>query len=137
MLLEISHPLELFKLTAWLDSMLRSLMPDWGALLIEFVLIGLVLLLAYAVIALALIYIERKITAFFQCRLGPNRVGKYGIIQSVADMVKILLKEIIPIDHVDKILFYLAPFFVIVSFVPVWAEVLAAFHVDFWGFAFR
>lgn len=115
MLLEISHPLELFTLTRWLDETLRSLMPGLWASLIEFILIGLLLLAAYAVIALILIYVERKITAFFQCRLGPNRVGKYGIVQSIADMVKILLKEIIPIDSVDKILFYLAPFFVIVS----------------------
>lgn len=101
--------------TSWIDELLRGSLPAFWALLIEFVLIGLVLLTAYAVLALALIYVERKVCAFFQCRIGPNRVGLYGCIQSVADMVKILLKEIIPINHVDKFLFYLAPFVVIAA----------------------
>jgi NADH-quinone oxidoreductase subunit H len=115
MLLEYAQPLELAKPIEWFDLFLREYLPEWSVLLIEFVLAGLVLLAAYAVLALILIYVERKITAFFQARLGPNRVGKYGIIQSVADMLKILIKEIIQIDRVDKILFYLAPFFMIVA----------------------
>jgi len=101
--------------TTWVDQLLRSFLPDFWVLCIEFVVVGALLLAAYAVIALILIYFERKICAFFQCRLGPNRVGPYGVFQSVADMVKILIKEIIPINHTDKLLFYLAPFFVIVA----------------------
>lgn len=117
MLLEISRPfsLELTGVISWIDETLRDNLPEWAASLIGYILIGVALLASYAVIALILIYAERKITAFFQARLGPNRVGKYGIVQSVADMVKILLKEIIHIDNVDKFLFYLAPFFMIVS----------------------
>ncbi|MDD3107702.1 MAG: NADH-quinone oxidoreductase subunit NuoH [Alistipes sp.] len=90
-------------------------MPAWGVTLTECVLVGLCLLLGYALIALALIYIERKVCAFFQCRLGPNRVGPYGTVQSVADMVKMLIKELIHINHVDQFLFNLAPFIVIIS----------------------
>jgi len=101
--------------TTWVDQLLRSSLPKFWVLCIEFVVVGALLLAAYAVIALILIYFERKICAFFQCRLGPNRVGPFGVFQSVADMVKILIKEIIPINHTDKILFYLAPFFVIVA----------------------
>lgn len=107
--------LELSRLTVWLDTTLRENLPEFWVLLIEFVLVGLALLTMYAVLALILIYVERKITAFFQCRVGPNRVGKYGIIQSVADMVKILLKEIIHVNRVDKFLFYVAPFFMIAA----------------------
>ena len=99
--------------THWIDSLLRDYLPGWGALLIEFVLVGVALLLLYAVLALFYIYYERKLCAFFQCRLGPNRVGPYGIIQSVADMFKILIKELIEIKHVDKFLFALAPYLVI------------------------
>jgi len=99
--------------TIWVDQLLRDYLPQFWVLLIEFVLIGALLLAAYAVFALILIYFERKICAAFQCRLGPNRVGPWGTIQSIADMVKILLKEIIPINNTDKLLFYLAPFFVI------------------------
>ena len=91
--------------THWIDNLLRSVMPGWGALLVEFVLVGVVLLLLYAVLALFYIYFERKVCAFFQCRLGPNRVGPYGIIQSVADMFKILIKELITLNHVGLWLF--------------------------------
>ncbi len=70
-----------------IDTFLKGYLPEWAALLIEFVLIGVLLLSAYAVIALILIYVERKVTGFFQCRVGPNRVGKYGIIQSVAMLI--------------------------------------------------
>ena len=101
--------------THWIDTLLRQWLPEWGALLIEFVLVGVVLLLLYAVIALVLIYAERKVCAFFHCRLGPNRVGPYGIFQSVADMLKILIKELIEIKHIDRFLFNLAPFLVILS----------------------
>lgn len=101
--------------TTWIDQFLRTYLPDFWVLAIEFVLVGVILLALYAVIALVLIYFERKICAAFQCRIGPNRVGPWGTIQSIADMVKMLIKEIIPINHTDKLLFYLAPFFVIVA----------------------
>ena len=65
--------------TGWVHDTLNAWLPSWGATLVECVLIGLCLLLLYAVIALALIYVERKVCAFFQCRLGPNRVGPYGL----------------------------------------------------------
>jgi len=101
--------------TIWFDQLLRGAMPEFWALTIEFVVVGVLLLTLYAVLALILIYFERKICAAFQCRIGPNRVGKWGVFQSIADMVKILIKEIIPINHTDKLLFYLAPFFVIAA----------------------
>lgn len=110
-----SQPLEVTNLFQTLDTFLRSNMPAFWATFIEGVLVLALILTAYAVIALALIYVERKITAFFQARIGPNRVGKYGIVQSIADMVKILIKEIIHVNKVDKFLFYAAPFFMIVA----------------------
>lgn len=103
------------KLTQWIDTSLHGCMSDGWALLVEFVLIGVAVLVAYALIALFLIYAERKICGFFQCRLGPNRVGKWGIFQSVADMIKILLKELVHIDKSDKVLFRMASFFVIIG----------------------
>jgi NADH-quinone oxidoreductase subunit H len=101
--------------THWIDEFLRTYLNEGWTLLIEFILIGLVVLTAYAVLALLLIYVERKVCAFFQCRLGPTRVGPFGLLQSVADMVKILLKEIIRINQVDILLFRLACFLVIVA----------------------
>jgi NADH-quinone oxidoreductase subunit H len=90
-------------------------MPAEMAVLAELILIGLCLLSGYALIALALIYAERKICAFFQCRIGPDRVGPFGLLQSFADMIKMLIKELIDINHVDRFLFNLAPFVVIIA----------------------
>ena len=101
--------------TSWIDQFLRTHLSEGWALFVEFVLIGLVVLILYAVLALILIYVERKICAFFQCRIGPNRVGKWGIFQSVADMLKILLKELIKIKRVDPVLFAIAMFLVIIA----------------------
>ena len=56
-----------------------------------------------------LIYAERRIAAFIQDRLGPNRVGPQGSLQSVADGLKFLFKEDIIPYHVDKVLYLLAP----------------------------
>ncbi|MDH6310851.1 NADH-quinone oxidoreductase subunit H [Dysgonomonas sp. PFB1-18] len=115
MLLNYSQPLEVAGLLKRFGTFLAESLPTWAVLAIEFVLIGAALLTLYAVLALILIYVERKITAFFQARLGPNRVGKYGLIQSVADMIKILLKEIIHVKQSDRFLFFTAPFFMIVA----------------------
>ncbi len=101
--------------TQWVDQFLRSFLPAEIAILAEFVLIGLCLLAGYALIALVLIYAERKICAFFQCRIGPDRVGPFGLMQSFADMIKMLIKELIDINHVDRFLFNLAPFVVIIA----------------------
>jgi NADH-quinone oxidoreductase subunit H len=50
-----------------------------------------------------------------QNRLGPNRVGPFGLIQTIADLIKLLMKELIPIRKSDKILFNIAPFIVIIA----------------------
>ena len=62
-----------------------------------------------------MIYMERKVCAAFQCRLGPNRVGPWGTIQLVCDMLKMLTKEIISVRKADKFLYNLAPFIVILA----------------------
>ena len=102
-------------ITQWIDQLLRSFLPEALAIVVECFIIGLCLLLGYSVIALILIYVERKVCAWFQCRLGPNRVGPFGIFQSVADMIKMLIKEIIEIKHIDRFLFELAPYIVIIA----------------------
>lgn len=61
-------------------------------------------------LGLALIYAERKIAARFQCRLGPTRVGPYGLFQTLADTVKLLLKEDIVPQDADKPMHAFAPF---------------------------
>ena len=101
--------------TNWFDGLLRSVMPGWGAILIECVLVALIVLTLYAVFAIALIYMERKICAFFQCRIGPNRVGKWGLLQVFADVFKMLTKEIIFMKNTDRLIYCLAPVLVILA----------------------
>lgn len=115
MLLFDSQVVEVSYWLSQFDVFLTKNLPTWAVLAIEFVLVAVALLTLYAVLALILIYVERKITAFFQARLGPNRVGKYGLVQSVADMLKILIKEIIHVRQSDRFLFFAAPFFMIIA----------------------
>ena len=68
-----------------------------------------------SILGMILIYAERKVAAHFQCRLGPMRVGWHGILQSVADALKLLFKEDIIPDRADKILYYIAPVFSIIA----------------------
>ncbi len=109
--------------TSWIDTLLREVLGlnNFWTLAIEFVLVGVAILAAYAVVALILIYAERKICGFFQCRIGPNRVGKWGLLQLFADMIKILTKEIIFVKKNDKFLYWIAPFFVIVGSILTFA----------------
>ena len=95
--------------TNWFHALLAGVMPEWLAVTLECLLIGVGLLLVYALLALFYIWFERKVCAAFQCRLGPNRVGPWGLLQSFADMFKILIKELISLNHIDKFLFALAP----------------------------
>ncbi len=101
--------------TEWIDQGLRSVMSPAWAVVTELAIIGIVFLIFYALIGLILVYAERKICAFIQCRIGPNRVGPYGIFQTIADFIKLLMKELIHIQKADKLLFNLAPFIVIIA----------------------
>ena len=113
-------------ITDAIHSFLLSFMPGWLTTTVECVLIGVGLLLVYSLLALFYIYYERKVCAAFQCRIGPNRVGPWGLLQSFADMFKILIKELIHLDHIDKFLFALAPYLVIIAS-------MLAFAVLPWG----
>ncbi|MBQ7852119.1 MAG: NADH-quinone oxidoreductase subunit NuoH [Muribaculaceae bacterium] len=103
------------QVTSWIHELLLTIMPEWLAVTIECVAIGLILLTVYALLALFYIYFERKVCAAFQCRLGPNRVGPFGLLQSFADMFKMLIKEIIRLKNTDRFLFALAPYLVILA----------------------
>jgi NADH-quinone oxidoreductase subunit H len=114
--------------TNWIHNLLLNTLglPSWLTVTIECLAIGVVLLLVYSVLALFYILFERKVCAAFQCRLGPNRVGPWGLLQSVADMFKILIKELISLRGIDKFLFALAPYLVIIAS-------MMAFAVLPWG----
>ncbi len=101
--------------TGWIHGLLTSIMPVGLAVFLECLVIGVCIMLMYAVIAIIMIYMERKVCAAFQCRLGPTRVGPWGSIQVFADVFKMLIKEIITINHADKFLYNLAPYIVILA----------------------
>lgn len=92
----------------------RTLSPFWAGVLLM-LLLGLVILAFYALLGLYLVYAERKICARMQNRIGPNRVGPLGLFQTIADLIKLLLKELIYIRNADGFLFNIAPFIVIVA----------------------
>lgn len=71
--------------------------------------------------AILLIWIERKLVARIQDRLGPNRVGPYGLLQTVADALKLLTKEVLIPEGADRLIFQLAPLLVVGSVVAIWA----------------
>ena len=82
------------------------------AMLIEYVIAGAFVLGMCVFLAIVFVYMERKVAAFMQIRIGPNRVGPKGVLQAVADVLKLLLKEGITPQASDKFLFNFAPFIV-------------------------
>src|SRR5918996_3681864 len=95
--------------------------PTWPALwtLTEIVAIVLPLMLAVAYLTLW----ERKVIGWIQVRIGPNRVGPIGLLQPIADGLKLLLKEIIVPTGANKFLFVLAPVMAIMPAMAAWAVI--------------
>ena len=85
-------------------------------------LIGILAFVTFAmVLDIFLVWIERKVVARFQDRLGPNRIGPFGIFQPFADIVKLLIKEDITPVGADVVMFNLAPIFSMMSVLLLWA----------------
>ena len=118
----------------WLMNLLTGWgMAEWLAnFLIQ--LMGVVVLVSMMmVIDILLVWVERKVVARFQDRLGPNRVGPFGIIQPFADIIKLLIKEDITPNGADRVVYNLAPILSLMSVLLLWAIVPLApviFGVD-------
>jgi NADH-quinone oxidoreductase subunit H len=83
-----------------------SIGPDyWWIIIIK----AAVILLGLATTAAYLVYAERKIAAHIQLRIGPNRVGPFGLLQPAADAIKLLFKENVAPAGRDRILYLIAP----------------------------
>lgn len=94
----------------WLNA---NFSPAW-VLIFESIIVILLAITLFAVLGLFLVWMERKVAARMQIRLGPNRVGPMGIFQTSADTIKLIMKEGLTPDGADKFLFNLAPFVVMI-----------------------
>ncbi|HON51597.1 MAG TPA: NADH-quinone oxidoreductase subunit NuoH [Bacteroidales bacterium] len=109
----------LYDFTQLTSSIHSSLVESFGegalTTTIELAIAGVAYLIFFAVLGLFLVYLERKVCAFIQNRLGPMRVGPWGLLQTIADFIKLLMKELIYIKSADQFLFNVAPFIVITA----------------------
>lgn len=96
-------------------SWMAGLFPAALTSITDMILIALAYLTLFAVLGLFLVLMERKVAAWFQLRIGPNRVGFFGMFQTIADALKLLSKELTGTDKADKFLYNLAPYFLIIS----------------------
>jgi len=100
--------------------------PTWGPALYELVtsLVFIVAILVPLMLAVAYLTLwERKLIGWMQIRIGPNRVGPLGLLQPIADGVKLLFKEVIFPANANKLLYVLAPMLVLMPAIAAWAVV--------------
>ncbi len=104
-------------------SLLSSFLPPWAVILINFIIVALLLVLMPVIATMTLTIMERKIIARIQNRIGPNRVGPWGIFQAIPDAIKLLTKEDIVPVNADKPLFNLAPLLIFLGAALLWAVI--------------
>ena len=100
-----------------------DLLPDWMILLLANVILIVVIVLPVILHVAYLTFAERKVIGYMQIRIGPNRVGPRGWLQPIADVLKLLLKEIIIPSSANKMLFLIAPILSMVPALVAWAVI--------------
>jgi len=106
-------------ITRWLSGFL----PAWAVTLVMDMAVVLAVVVFMLTVVMALTLVERKVVGRIQDRLGPNRVGPYGLLQPIADTLKLLIKEDITPEKADKLIHFLAPVVVVAPAFMVWAVV--------------
>jgi NADH-quinone oxidoreductase subunit H len=101
-------------------------------IIIEMVIAGVAVIGLFAALGLVLVIMERKVSAWIQIRLGPNRVGPKGMLQSLADTLKLLVKEGLTPNGADKFLFNLAPFIAMIVAMLLMAPIAFAKDFQLW-----
>jgi NADH-quinone oxidoreductase subunit H len=109
-------------IAGWLNGLLTGLHISESLATILIYLVGIIVLIIFAmVLDIGLVWVERKVVARFQDRLGPNRIGPFGLIQPVADIIKMVIKEDITPIGADKIIYNIAPVLAASSVIVLWA----------------
>ena len=116
------------RIDAWLG---QHLSPTW-TLVVEMLIVGVSVITLFALLGLVLVIMERKVSAYMQIRLGPNRVGPKGMFQSMADTLKLLVKENMTPDGADKLLFNIAPFIAMIVAMLLMAPLAFAKDFQMW-----
>lgn len=124
--------ISLEKIATLTDGWLHQHFNNVIALLIECVLVGVGAIALFALLGLGLVWMERKVAALMQIRMGPNRVGPKGIFQTSADTLKLIMKEGLTPDGADKLLFNLAPILVIIVAMLILAPIAFAKNFQIW-----
>ncbi|MGZ5247794.1 MAG: NADH-quinone oxidoreductase subunit NuoH [Flavitalea sp.] len=101
-------------------------------LIIQSTIVIVLAIALFAVLGLMLVWMERKVAAHMQIRLGPNRVGPMGLFQTSADTLKLILKEGLTPDGADKLLFNIAPFIVMIVAMLLLAPIAFADGFQIW-----
>jgi NADH-quinone oxidoreductase subunit H len=113
------------------DWLYNTFDPAW-ALVFECLIVILLCTGLFALLGLVLVLMERKVAAHIQIRIGPNRVGPGGMFQTVADTLKLIMKEGLTPDLSDKFLFNLAPFLVMIVSMLLLAPIAFAKGFQIW-----
>ena len=114
---------------SWLSETFNPTM----VMIIEMLIAGVCVITLFATLGLVLVLMERKVSAWMQIRLGPNRVGPKGILQSLADTIKLLVKEGLTPNAADKLLFNLAPFIAMIVAMLLMAPIAFAKDFQLWN----
>lgn len=117
MILSLLQPLLDFGAGIFGDYWSDVLLTTWTLIKIVAIVLPLMIAVAYTT------YAERKVIGYMQVRIGPNRVGYFGLLQPLADGIKLLMKEIIIPSKSNKVLFLIAPVLTIAPAFAAWAVV--------------
>ena len=102
---------------------LLSFLPQWVQAVVFYGVVAVILFISVILIMAFLTLAERRVIGSIQARIGPNRVGPFGILQPFADVLKLLVKEIVIPEKSNKFLFLLAPLLALIPALCTWAVI--------------